>query len=71
MLLLQQEAQGEGDGTSEATVRHDELVFGGQFDDTELVDDKGQTNNTWERKSWEEFRWDLDLNSYVTDFYGL
>lgn len=46
MILLQQEAQGEGDGTSEATVRNDELVFGGQFDDTELVDDKGQTNNT-------------------------
>lgn len=46
VLLLQQEAQGEGDGTSEAAVRNDELVFGGQFDDAELVDDKGQTDDT-------------------------
>lgn len=46
MPLVQQEAKGEGDGTSQATVCHNELVLGGQFDDTELVDHEGQTNHT-------------------------
>lgn len=51
MPLVQQEAKGEGDGTSQATVCHNELVLGGQFDDTELVDHEGQTNHTWEGQS--------------------
>lgn len=48
VILVQQEAKGEGDGTSQATVSHDELVLGGQLDDAELVDHEGQTNHTWE-----------------------
>lgn len=47
VVLIQQEAKGEGDGTSEATVRHNELVLGCQLDDAELVDHVGQTNHTW------------------------
>lgn len=38
VLPLQQEAEGEGDGPSQATVGNNELVLGGQFDDAELVD---------------------------------
>lgn len=48
-LLLQQEAKGESDGTSQATVGDNELVLGCQFDDAELVDHVGQTYHTWER----------------------
>ena len=47
VVFIEQEAKGEGDGTSEATIGYYELVFGGQFDDAELVDDESQTNNTW------------------------
>lgn len=53
VVTLQKEAQREGDGTAEATVRHNELIFGGQFDDAEFVDDEGQANNTWKvMKKW-------------------
>lgn len=50
MLHLQQEAQREGDGAAQAAVRNDELVFGGQLDDAELVDKEGQADNTWGKK---------------------
>lgn len=50
VLLLQQEAQREGDGAAQAAVRNDELVFGGQLDNAELVDKEGQTDNTWGQK---------------------
>lgn len=43
---FQQEAEGKGDCTSKATVGHDELILGGQFDDAELVDYEGETNHT-------------------------
>lgn len=39
MVIGQQEAQGVGNGPSQATVRHDELVLFGQLDDAELVND--------------------------------
>lgn len=48
MVLLQQKAEGESDGTSQATVRYYKLIFGGQFDDSELVYDVSQTDNTCE-----------------------
>lgn len=53
--VSRQEGKGEGDGPSQATVGYDELVFGGQFDDAELVDNAGQTNNTW-RRQWVKTR---------------
>lgn len=46
VLLLKQEAEGEGDGATQAAVGHDELVLGRQLDDAELVDHEGQTNHT-------------------------
>lgn len=46
MFALQQEAKGESDGTSQATVCYNKLIFSGQFDDAELVYDESQTNNT-------------------------
>lgn len=54
MLLIQQEAQREGDGAAQAAVRNDELVLGGQLDDAELVDKEGQTDNTWGKKEGKE-----------------
>lgn len=48
MLLLEQEAKGEGDGTSQATIGNNELVLRGQLNNAELVDDESQTNHTWE-----------------------
>lgn len=50
VLHLQQEAQREGDGAAQAAIRNDELVFGGQLDDAELVDKEGQADNTWGKK---------------------
>lgn len=49
MLALQQKAEGESDGASQATVRDDELILGGQFDDAKLVYDVSQTNNTCDK----------------------
>lgn len=49
MLALQQKAEGEGDGASQATVRYNKLVFGGQFDNAELVYDVSQTHNTCDK----------------------
>lgn len=49
MVALQQKAEGESDGASQATVRDDKLIFGGQFDDAELVYDVSQTNNTCDK----------------------
>ena len=37
MVVGQQEAQGVGDGPSQAAVRHDELVLLCQLDDAELI----------------------------------
>ena len=42
VLLVQEVAQGEGDGPSQAPVGNDELVLGGQLHDAELVDKPGQ-----------------------------
>lgn len=55
MLFLQQKAEGESDGTSQATVRYYKLVFGGQFNDAELVYDARQTDNACNKKTnkWE------------------
>lgn len=47
MIFIQQEAQGEGDGSSQATVGYDELVLGGEFDDAEVVDDEGQAHHAY------------------------
>lgn len=49
MFLLQQKAEGESDGTSQATVGYYKLIFGGQFDDAELVNDGRQSDNTCEK----------------------
>ena len=49
MVTLQQEAEGESDGASQATVRNYKLIFGGQFDDAELVYDESQTDNTCDK----------------------
>lgn len=46
MVAVQQKAQGESDGASQATVRYYELIFGGQLDDAELIYDVSQTDNT-------------------------
>lgn len=46
MILVQQKAKGEGDGTSQATVGNNELILGGQLDDAELVHDVSQTNHS-------------------------
>lgn len=50
VVLVQQVAQGEGNGPSQATVGHNELVLGGQLDDAELVDDKGKAHHAWGRE---------------------
>lgn len=39
VILVQQEAEGEGNGTSQATIGNDKLVFRGQLDNSELIDD--------------------------------
>lgn len=49
-MRIQQEAEGKGDGTSQATVRDDELIFGGQLDDAEVVDYKCKTNHTCKKE---------------------
>lgn len=46
MVAIQQKAKGESNGASEATVGYYKLIFGGQFDDAELVYDVSQTDNT-------------------------
>ena len=45
VLLVQEVAQGEGDGPSQAPVGDDELVLGGQLHDAELVDEPGQAQH--------------------------
>lgn len=62
MVLVQQETEGEGNGTSQATVGYDELILGGQLDDAELVDYIGQTNNTWEAQCTNESNVSTDLD---------
>lgn len=42
VLLVQEVAQREGDGPSQAAIGDDELVLGGQLDNAELVDEPGQ-----------------------------
>lgn len=49
MVALQQKAEGESDGASQAAVRYNKLIFGGQFDDAELVYDASQTDNTCDK----------------------
>ena len=46
VLLVQEVAQGEGDGPSQASVGNDELVLGGQLHNSELVDEPGQAQHT-------------------------
>ena len=65
--VRQQESQREGYGTSQATVGHDELVFLGQFHDTEFIDDECKTNDSWNiqksgGKSVNEF-----INTYMKE----
>lgn len=45
MLLVQEVAQREGDGPSQAPIGDDELVLGGQLHDAELVDEPGQAQH--------------------------
>lgn len=45
-LVGQQEAQGEGDGASQATVGNDELVLFGQLYNPELIDDEREANDS-------------------------
>ena len=45
VLLVQEVAQREGDGPSQAPIGDDELVLGGQLHDTELVDEPGQAQH--------------------------
>lgn len=71
VILVQQEAKGKGDGTSQATVGHNELVLGGQLDDTELVDEVGQTDDTWEGQCNERPRLGLFMTLCVcSQTYG-
>lgn len=46
MLLVQEVAQREGDGPSQAPIGNYELVLGGQLDNAELVDEPGQDQDT-------------------------
>jgi hypothetical protein len=46
VLLVQEVAQREGDGPSQAPIGNDELVLGGQLDNAELVDEPGQDQDT-------------------------
>lgn len=46
VLLVQEVAQGEGDGAAQAPVGDDELVLGRQLHDAELVDEPGQAQHT-------------------------
>jgi len=48
--MIQKEATGEGNGSSQSTIGDDELILGGQFDYAELVDYVRQTNHTWKRE---------------------
>lgn len=49
MVAPQQKAEGESDGSSQAAIRYYKLIFGGQFDDAELVYDVSQTDNTCDK----------------------
>lgn len=46
--IVQQEAEGEGNGASQATIGYNELILGGQLDNAEIVDDVGQANHSYE-----------------------
>lgn len=45
VILVQEVAQGEGDGPPQASIGDDELVLGGQLHDAELVDEPGQAQH--------------------------
>lgn len=57
VLLVQEVAQGEGDGPSQAPISDDELVLGGQLDNAELVDEPGQAQHTCQGAGRGEVRW--------------
>lgn len=61
VILVQQEAKGKGNGTSQATVGNDELVFRGQLDNAELVDEVSQNNHTWDGQHNDKPRLGLGL----------
>lgn len=56
VLLIQEVAQGEGNGPSKAPIRDDELVLGGQLDNAELVDEPGQDQHTCQEAGRGEVR---------------
>lgn len=75
---IQQEAEGKGDGTSQATVGYDELIFGCQFDDAEFVNYKCKTNHAWKKKGQNSVNtcisdsYDFDnMNTAITVFSGV
>lgn len=47
VVVVQQVAQGEGDGSPQAPVGDDELVLRRQLHDPELVDEPGEDKDTW------------------------
>lgn len=47
LVVGQQEPQREGDGTSQATVGHDELILFGQLHDTEFINNAREANDSW------------------------
>lgn len=72
VILIQQEAQGEGDGASQATICHYELVLGGQLDNTELVDHECQTNHACKGQHDEKLRLSVSIMTLcVRHFYNL
>lgn len=51
VAFVQQKSQRESDCPTQAAVRYNKLVLGGQFDDAELVNYGGQPNDTWKKKT--------------------
>lgn len=47
VVVVQQVAQGEGDGSPQAPVGDDELILRRQLHDPELVDEPGEDEDTW------------------------
>lgn len=46
VVLIEQVDQGESDCSSQAAIRYDELVLGGELYYAEFVDHEGQTDDT-------------------------
>lgn len=50
VVLVEQVDQGESDGSTQATVRYDELVLGCELYYAEFVDHEGQTDDPWDKE---------------------